>query len=447
MSPENHHSLERQSLNHLCRLLVFCNMTEQDAPRTRIAIVGGGLAGATLANGLFQLPHLDVHVFESAPTFSERGASVGLASNAKEALEHVIPGQVNDLLARAGGVAINSSRCLIGSGPHAGEVVMDLAGTDPGTCVHRAALLRELVRPLPPERLHTNKKLSSINATESSGSLDLIFNDGTTAQTDAVIGADGIFGSVRSYVLQDQADEFSASPAGFWDSRNLVSWAQARDVLGEEHFHVDRQVGWAGEGAFIMHDVLDDRTTVACVISALETSPPKERKRALTKDFLSQTLAGWLDGPIATGMIELSLDQDQPYAYSEWEHKATPTYSHGRTCIMGDAAHASTPWQGSGAAMAFEDAMVLQELLKNVNCAADISLAFKAYDTLRRPRCQRIIDSSRETGMILCGQNADVGLNPEKLREALAPRWQFIMDLDMNAHKEEALKSFKALQS
>ena len=50
--------------------------------KLRIAISGGGLAGATLANALVKHPHLDVHVYESALEFSERGASVGLALNA-----------------------------------------------------------------------------------------------------------------------------------------------------------------------------------------------------------------------------------------------------------------------------------------------------------------------------------------------------------------------------
>lgn len=89
--------------------------------------------------------------------------------------------------------------------------------------------------------------------------------------------------------------------------------------------------------------------------------------------------------------------------------------------------------------MAFEDVMVLQELLGNITSPKDITAAFKAYDVVRRPRCQRVIDSSRETGMILCGQDAYAGLDPEKLREVLAPRWDFIFGLDMSVHKEHAL--------
>ena len=80
--------------------------------RLRVAIIGGGLAGATLANALFDQPHLDIHIFESAPEFSERGAAVGLAVNAQRALAEVIP-SANELLDRAGAVPMNSTRIVV----------------------------------------------------------------------------------------------------------------------------------------------------------------------------------------------------------------------------------------------------------------------------------------------------------------------------------------------
>lgn len=55
------------------------------------AIIGGGLAGASVANALFQHPHLDVHVYESASEFWERGTAMGLSSNFQLALNHVNP--------------------------------------------------------------------------------------------------------------------------------------------------------------------------------------------------------------------------------------------------------------------------------------------------------------------------------------------------------------------
>lgn len=57
----------------------------------KVAIIGGGIGGLSLALGLLKLSHLDVQVYEAAPMFSEIGAGVGLAHNAQRALELLGP--------------------------------------------------------------------------------------------------------------------------------------------------------------------------------------------------------------------------------------------------------------------------------------------------------------------------------------------------------------------
>lgn len=77
----------------------------------KIAVIGGGLAGATIANALLRHAHLDVHVYESAPEFSERGAAVGLASDAQRALKEVVGAtEARALLEKAGAVIQASTR-------------------------------------------------------------------------------------------------------------------------------------------------------------------------------------------------------------------------------------------------------------------------------------------------------------------------------------------------
>ena len=71
-------------------------MTSPPNPRplpsyTRIAIIGGGIAGLCCTLGLLKHPHIDVHIYEAAPTFSEFGAGVEIGPNAQTALKLLSP--------------------------------------------------------------------------------------------------------------------------------------------------------------------------------------------------------------------------------------------------------------------------------------------------------------------------------------------------------------------
>lgn len=93
--------------------------------------------------------------------------------------------------------------------------------------------------------------------------------------------------------------------------------------------------------------------------------------------------------------------------------------------------------------MAIEDAFILGHLVGNISSAGETNAAFKAFDTVRRPRCQQIIDSGRKTGQLFCGQDEEAGVNPGKLNEALGLTFAHVA-LNLESHKEDALVSMRA---
>lgn len=111
---------------------------------------------------------------------------------------------------------------------------------------------------------------------------------------------------------------------------------------------------------------------------------------------------------------------------------------------MGDAAHATTPWQGSGCGMSFEDSLILSTLLGRSTTPAESLVALQIYDQVRRPRTQRIVESSRGTGLMLVGKGEVTGLDLEKLRQDLLPRWDFIIDFDNGKARDEAVEMMVA---
>lgn len=93
--------------------------------------------------------------------------------------------------------------------------------------------------------------------------------------------------------------------------------------------------------------------------------------------------------------------------------------------------------------MSIEDSLILSTLLGRATNAADAAVALRVYDEERRPRTQRIVESSRGTGLIVSGRGEETGLDLNKLKEKLLPRWGFIITFDVEKHRDEALKKYE----
>lgn len=410
----------------------------------RVAVIGGGLAGASLAASLCMYPHLQVKVYEAAPVFSEQGAAVGIGKNGQRALQ-LMAVSTNDsqgllgILKRAGGVANRGNRFIVGAGKHAGEVIFEMAPNpeDAEIVVHRAALLEQLLLFVPERDRYTSKQLERVE--QSGRGLVLRFADKTSTTTDVLIGADGIHGSVRRHVLGAQDASCEAVFAGFWDARVLLPIEEAVARLGEHFVNVKdpRQHDYIGDGVFFIHDIIDEGKTVALAIAARTDEPwPSDRWKApLEREELIGLFKGW---PLQDTIVDTFLDQDEPLKAAQRIHAGTRTYARDNVAIMGDAAHAMVPFQASGATQSLEDALVLSKVLGMAKSTDEVSAALLAYDAVRRPRSGAIAASSLVTGRIMTGGDEEAALDPEKLAKALGSRWEIITKCDLEAHFKDA---------
>lgn len=192
------------------------------------------------------------------------------------------------------------------------SVVFDLAAEQRGKVVHRAALLAELLGPLDDAQKHINKKVVRIENNDSDPA-EIFFDDGTTFTADAVIGADGIRGFVRGYVLENNDPAVPAKKAGFWDSRVLVPLQKAKELMGEEYFEWDRQYGWVGDGGFFMHDILDGGETVQFVLSGMMdgTWSEGEWSKNLSREALEKAVESWSETPLKRSIVEVIMADAQ----------------------------------------------------------------------------------------------------------------------------------------
>lgn len=262
----------------------------------RIAIVGGGLAGASLLHALFKYPHLDMHIFESAAEFKEAGAAVGVARNGLAALDLIGP-SVAQCLEGAGAVPQRGVRFMLAQGEGRNNMideVTDEGGRTLTSIVHRAAFLRELLAEIPLERLHASKKLERAE-TAGDGPVTLHFTDGTTHECDILVGADGIHSRVRSIILGENDPAATPRNSGWWAVMALKPYADARSSIGEGPVDNDnaREHMWIGDDSYILHNVLNQGQLVQFAICAYDKDGGDKWHRMVSAEDIKKIYQDW----------------------------------------------------------------------------------------------------------------------------------------------------------
>jgi 3-hydroxybenzoate 6-monooxygenase len=126
--------------------------------------------------------------------------------------------------------------------------------------------------------------------------------------------------------------------------------------------------------------------------------------------------------PRARQLIEL------PLQWKRWataDREPIGTWSHGRSTLLGDAAHPTLQYLAQGACMALEDAVTLGEALRR--CEHDFAAAFALYERSRVARTARVVLSAREMGRIFHAHGVErlvrndlwKGRSPERFYDAM----------------------------
>lgn len=262
----------------------------------RIAISGGGLAGASLLHTLLPYTHLEVHIFESASAFKEAGMAIGFARNALDALDLIGPSAAG-CLSRAGAVPLRGVRFMLAQGDDAGSMIDETKeGERTASIVHRAAFLNELLADVPTERLHASKKLDHFDQNHD-GSLTLHFTDGTTHECDILIGADGVHSTVRKLILGENDPAASPRNTGAWCIMTLKPYAEAQASIGSGPINIEdaRENTWIGDGTFLLHNLLSDGQLVQFAVASHEKDAESSDRwhRTVSSAEIKKLYQGW----------------------------------------------------------------------------------------------------------------------------------------------------------
>jgi salicylate hydroxylase len=168
--------------------------------------------------------------------------------------------------------------------------------------MERPRLLRELLAPLVlRDALHNQKQLQSIYNL-SSGAVQLKFTDGALVECDAVIGGDGIWSLVREYVTPQE----KASPSGWLECTVAVSSEDLKAALIDAPYGFDIEYHWMGNGLYILHALVGDRTQGLCLAVVVDEGSPTP-SQPISRVTLEKKLAtGQISHPVAQRITEVS---------------------------------------------------------------------------------------------------------------------------------------------
>lgn len=373
-------------------------------------IVGGGIAGSALAIALASDGHR-VTVLEKQSKWAFQSSGIFIYSNGLVALDRI--GVLPEILA-AGFVVEDGENIYL---DHHGDPIVDVfyPAADGGRIppvigIKRAEMHRVLatrmqalgvevrlgtsVDAILDDATHTAANGTAAGAPDTwpgsatqgaaiaprLGPVRVRTSDGATIACDLVVGADGIRSHVRTLLLG--AIEPTYTGFGVWRSIH----ERPADVVSKLlMMGVGKRFGVMP----ISHDTL--------YVYATSNEPGRPWYAPDTWHAHMRAKFDEFQGPARRYLEQLSPETETLYTSVEEVRLPLP-WHRGRVQLIGDAAHASTPFMGQGGAMALEDAVVLADMLRTRTPDTPLTHTLQAFGERRYPRCAFVQDVSRKVG-------------------------------------------------
>ncbi len=365
-----------------------------------IAIIGGGIGGLTMALALKRVG-LSFKVFEAANEIKAVGAGIGLGSNAMQVFRHL--GIHDDVAAAGRRIAVMT----ITDAKFRPLSRMDLSRFEKqyelsNYAIHRADLHRVLAKAVGDEHIALNKRLKDIERTAAGFSL--LFEDGTINEVTHIIGADGIKSKVRETFFEK----------GILRDAKQLCWRGVLDAGLPALLDYNAFEAW-GKGTRFGVVKVNSRQVYWYLLIDEHLGTLESDVEQLAKAF----------DPLAQDLVR-NTDKEGLIKTRIYDLKSIESWSQKGICLIGDAAHATTPNLGQGACQAIEDAYVLGELLKNY----DIDTSFQKYPQIRMQKAKSVVNLSWILGKVAHWRNP-VGLALRNLLMRVAPERMNLKQLEV----------------
>jgi 2-polyprenyl-6-methoxyphenol hydroxylase-like FAD-dependent oxidoreductase len=339
-------------------------------------VVGGGLAGQTLATALTR-GGIRAEVIELHPRWNVLGVGISVQGPTLRALKSI--GLLEGCLKDGFGYS-ELTNC-----DQNGKVlsVVDLPrmlGPDYPSCVGimRPVLHDVLFAAMEEAKVPVRMGLTAKSLRQDEGGIDVAFSDGSTGRYDIVVGCDGAHSKLREELF---GGAYRPQYTGQAVWRAMVP--RPANVKGRHSYYGPRhKSGFNPVSQTEMYIYLVENVTGN---PRVEPEEWPARMRELLEDF-----GGYI------GEVRETITDPARIVYRPVESMIMPKPWHkGRVVLIGDAVHTAPPQLASGAAIAIEDAIVLAEMLGGDGAVPDILDRFVAR---RFERCRLVVENSYQLG-------------------------------------------------
>lgn len=341
----------------------------------RIAIVGAGPVGLTLARLLLNKPDIEVTVFESEKSreVREQGGTLDLHTDTglaavKEA------GLYDEFLKNArfdGEAMVICDKRL--------TKYVNFPGQEEGSTRGRPEIDRKMLREMlldsvPPEIIRWGYHLRSIDE-----SRNLVFDQGTESGFDLVVGAEGAWSKTRKLVSTQKPNYSGVTGITF-------TIPNAKETAPECYSLTNRgSVFSYSDGKSIMSQQLGNGSLIVYVWSIrpeswMDNMPFDINDTEAIKKSIREEFQGW--HPDLLNCVNHGQDPLPRRLYMlpvgfSWQNRPGVT-------LIGDSAHVMTPFAGEGVNIGMEDALMLSRAIikasKSANRSDSLTAEIKTFE-------------------------------------------------------------------
>ncbi|MEL7084905.1 MAG: FAD-dependent monooxygenase [Cyanobacteria bacterium J06597_1] len=376
-----------------------------------VIIIGGGIGGLSLARACLDAG-LAVELYEKRPLKAMLSGAGGIfiQRNAMRVYDLLWDGRIRDRLYETGGKILSGGFINSQGSPLYINSPSFVGAEDLGVCILRPELQQILLEALPEGTVRPEHAFTQFD--DEGDRLRVMFNNGHVAEGDILVGADGLYSTVRAQLGDlDRPEDPEYSGMCCW-----------RGFFNGDGVPFDSRYSWAemwGQGdRFGYFDVGGGRYS----FYAFYNMHPGGNDDALGGSLvvLKSLFADYAE-PVPS--ILKALENQRIYRDDISDRLPLgDRWGNGHVTLLGDVAHPVLPNIGQGGCIAIEDGFELAKQLSKIGERERLPATLRQFEASRSERVAKVFKSSRQVGQL--GQvSSKAGCLARNWMYKLMPTW------------------------